>query len=54
MPTPSMDDMVFALACSCCVHAMTALPPAPDPWDDAFRRHERKVYLSVLALHLGN
>jgi RNA polymerase sigma-70 factor (ECF subfamily) len=32
---------------------MTALAPEPDPWDDAFRRHERKVYLSVLALGLA-
>jgi DNA-directed RNA polymerase specialized sigma24 family protein len=26
---------------------------AADPWDDAIRRHDRRVYLSVLALGLG-
>jgi len=25
---------------------------APDPWDDAIRQHDRRVYLSVLALGL--
>ena len=29
---------------------MTA--PEPDPWDDAIRRHDRRVYLSLLALGL--
>jgi RNA polymerase sigma-70 factor (ECF subfamily) len=27
--------------------------PEPDVWDDAIRQHDRRVYLSVLALGLG-
>jgi hypothetical protein len=43
--------MIAALACSCPVHAMTSQPL--DLWDDAVRRHDRRVYLSVLALGLA-
>ena len=32
---------------------MTTSPAGPDPWDDAIRRHDRRVYLSVLALGLA-
>jgi RNA polymerase sigma-70 factor (ECF subfamily) len=42
--------MVLGLACSCPVHAMTN---AIELWDDAVRRHDRRVYLSVLALGLA-
>jgi len=28
-------------------------PAQPDPWDDAIRQHDRRVYLSVLALGLS-
>jgi RNA polymerase sigma factor (sigma-70 family) len=31
---------------------MTSQPLDPWPWDDAIRRHDRRVYLSVLALGL--
>lgn len=43
-------DMIAAPACSWGVHAMTSQPL--DLWDDAVRRHDRRVYLSVLALGL--
>jgi RNA polymerase sigma-70 factor (ECF subfamily) len=43
--------MLWGFACSCCVHAMTTQPH--DLWDDAIRRHDRRVYLSVLALGLA-
>lgn len=43
--------MVRALACSCHVEAMQTVTPAV--WDDAVRRHDRRVYLSVLALGLA-
>jgi RNA polymerase sigma factor (sigma-70 family) len=42
--------MIAPPGCSRWVQAMTQ---APDPWDDAVRRHDRRVYLSVLALGLG-
>jgi RNA polymerase sigma-70 factor (ECF subfamily) len=42
--------MIAAPACSWGVHAMTSQPL--DLWDDAVRRHDRRVYLSVLALGL--
>jgi RNA polymerase sigma factor (sigma-70 family) len=42
--------MVRALACSCHVEAMQTVKP--ELWDDAIRRHDRRVYLSVLALGL--
>jgi RNA polymerase sigma-70 factor (ECF subfamily) len=42
--------MVRALACSCHVEAMQTVPPPL--WDDAIRRHDHRVYLSVLALGL--
>ena len=42
--------MVRELACSSCVDAMTA--SEPDVWTDAVRRHDRPVYLSLLALGL--
>src|SRR5207253_11073123 len=38
------------LACSCRVDAMPS--PVADVFDDAIRRHDRRVYLSVLALGL--
>src|SRR5262249_5451982 len=40
--------MVCALACSCPVEAMQT--KEPEVWDDAIRRHDQRVYLSVLAL----
>src|SRR5512138_1918226 len=43
--------MVPALACSCHVEAMQTVKP--ELWDDAIRRHDRRVYLSVLALGLS-
>jgi RNA polymerase sigma-70 factor (ECF subfamily) len=42
--------MVRALACSCHVEAMQTVKP---DWDDAIRRHDRRVYLSVLALGMS-
>src|SRR5215470_4827617 len=42
--------MITAPACSWGVHAMTSQPL--DLWDDAIRRHDHRVYLSVLALGL--
>jgi RNA polymerase sigma-70 factor (ECF subfamily) len=42
--------MVRGLACSSHVNPMTA--PKPDVWDDAIRQHDRRVYLSVLALKI--
>ena len=42
--------MVRALSCSCHVEAMQTV--TPDVWDDAIRRHDRRVYLSVLAMGL--
>jgi DNA-directed RNA polymerase specialized sigma24 family protein len=42
--------MVCGLAGSRGVQAMTTSPAAP--WDDAIRRHDHRVYLSVLALGL--
>jgi RNA polymerase sigma-70 factor (ECF subfamily) len=44
-------DMIARPGCSWSVHAMNS-PPA-DLWDDAVRRHDRRVYLSVLALGLA-
>src|SRR5436190_4035387 len=43
--------MVSPPGCSCCVPAMTSQPL--DVWDDAIRRHDRRIYLSVLALGIG-
>ena len=43
--------MVRALACSCHVEAKQTVKP--ELWDDAIRRHDRRVYLSVLALGLA-
>jgi DNA-directed RNA polymerase specialized sigma24 family protein len=40
--------MFAELACSSSVNMMTA--EAADPWNDAIRRHDRSVYLSVLAM----
>jgi RNA polymerase sigma factor (sigma-70 family) len=42
--------MISAPGCSCWVDAMTSQPLL---WDDAIRRHDRRVYLSVLALGLA-
>src|SRR5512134_3705629 len=42
--------MVLAPSCSCHVEAMQTV--TPELWDDAIRRHDRRVYLSVLALGL--
>jgi RNA polymerase sigma factor (sigma-70 family) len=44
-------DMVRRPSCSCGVDLMTTRPL--DLWDDAVRRHDRRVYLSVLALGLS-
>lgn len=41
--------MVFGEGCSSSVEPMIA---EHDPWDDAIRAHDRRVYLSVLALGL--
>lgn len=43
--------MVRALPCSCHVEAMQTV--TPEVWDDAIRRHDRRVYLSVLALGMA-
>lgn len=43
--------MVRAATCSCHVEAMQTV--TPEVWDDAIRRHDRRVYLSVLALGLA-
>jgi RNA polymerase sigma factor (sigma-70 family) len=42
--------MISRPGCSSRVHAMTS---PHDLWDDAVRRHDHRVYLSVLALGLG-
>jgi RNA polymerase sigma factor (sigma-70 family) len=43
--------MVRAAACSCHVEAIQTVKSGV--WDDAIRRHDRRVYLSVLALGLA-